>query len=554
MVNLKKTVAGTLALAMLAGCSSSSTAGSTGGSSTSGSLDTVTIATATDVISWDNHVATDGTSFIAQSMFMGGLMELDENGLPVEDLAESYEVSDDQLTYTFHLRDGLVWSNGDPVTANDFVYSWKRLGNPDTASEYAFILETANIVNGGAYDPDSGLDIEDLGVEAKDDQTLVVTLDKPTGFFLGLLAFPSFFPLNEEFVEGLGDQYGTSAENLLACGPYVLDSWNAGESYTFSLNEDYWNYDAMVEEGTAPTVSFKVIQDTQSALMSYEAGDMQVVTLSGEQVTANESTDGYTARLQGYNFYLSLNVGHTDDPTLQNLNVRKAMSFALDRETIASSLNDGSVAAEGIIPFELAYNPDGSGNDFRDDNGAVVSYDVEEAKKYYEAACEELGVDTIELEFLYGTDEGDSVIKAAEQIQSFLEEVGFSVTLNAKPKKERLNLMNEHDYQVALTRWGPDYGDPQTYMDLYVSTNTSNNSGGYANEEYDALVAEAESGTVTEEERWQDFLDAEKILVEEDCGIIPVFQAGGAMLISPSISGIEFHSAGVDNYRHIIVS
>lgn len=552
MANFKKVVTGGLALAMLAGCSSGSKTSTTSGTSSTGGK--VTVATATDVISWDNHIATDGTSFIAQSMFMGGLMALDANGLPVEDLAESYEVSDDQLTYTFHIREDAKWANGDDLTAEDFVYAWKRIINPDLASEYAFILETANIVGAGAYDPSSGLSVDDLGVEATDDKTLVVTLDKPTGFFLSLLAFPSFFPLNEEFVEGLGDQYATSAENLLACGPYVLDEWNAGESYTFSLNEDYWNYDELSKDGTASTVTFKVIQDTQSALMSYEAGDMQVVTLSGEQVTANESTDGYTARLQGYNFYLSLNVGHTDDPTLQNLNVRKAMSYALDRETIASSLNDGSVAAEGIIPFQLAYNPDGSGNDFRDDNGPVVEYDAEQAKEYYDKACEELGTDTIELEFLYGTDEGDSVIKAAEQIQSFLEEVGFSVTLNAKPKKERLNLMNEHDYQVALTRWGPDYGDPQTYMDLYVSTNTANNSGGYSNKEYDAFVADAESGNVTDEERWQDFLDAEKILVQEDVGIIPVFQAGGAMLISPSISGIEFHSAGVDNYRHIIVS
>ena len=552
MKNLKKTVASGLALAMLAGCSSNSTTGSTGGSSSSGSLDTVTIATATDVISWDNDVATDGTSFIAQTMFLGGLMELDENGLPVEDLAESYEVSDDQLTYTFHLRDGLVWSNGDPVTADDFVYSWKRILDPDIASDYNWIMETANIVNGGAYDTESGLSIDDLGVVAEDDKTLVVTLAQPTGFFLSLTAFPCFFPLNEEFVEGLGDQYGTSAENLLSCGPYVLDSWNAGESYTFSLNEDYWNYDAMVEEGTAPTVTFKVIQDSQSALMSYEAGDMQVVTLSGEQVTANESTEGYTSRLEGYNYYISVNIGYSDGPAT-NVNVRKALSYALDRETIASSLNDGSVAAEGIVPFKLASNPDGSGNDFRDDNGAVVSYDVEEAKKYYETACEELGVDTIELEFLYGTDEGDSVIKAAEQIQSFLEEVGFSVTLNAKPKKERLELMNDHDYEIALTRWGPDYGDPQTYMDLWYSGRGDNN-GGYQSDDYDALVAEAESGTVTEEERWQDFLDAEKILVEEDAAVIPVYQSGGALLISPQISGIRFAAAAVDNYRHIIIA
>ncbi|MBR4471287.1 MAG: hypothetical protein IKS54_08275 [Erysipelotrichaceae bacterium] len=234
----------------------------------------------------------------------------------------------------------------------------------------------------------------------------------------------------------------------------------------------------------------------------------------------------------------------------QNENVRKAISYAIDRVSVAKSLNDGSVAAEGIIPFKLASNPD-TGADFREDQGSVVAYDAEQAKSFYAAACEELGKDNLTINLLYGTNEGDSVIKAAEQIAYFLEEAGFTVNLVSKQKKERLSLMDTGDYDVALTRWGPDYADPQTYMDLYVSYNTSNNSGRYNSETYDQLVQEAEA-TTDMAERWQKFLAAEKVLVQDDYGIVPVFQAGGAMIIRPTISGIEFHSAAVDNYRHIV--
>lgn len=234
----------------------------------------------------------------------------------------------------------------------------------------------------------------------------------------------------------------------------------------------------------------------------------------------------------------------------QNENVRKAIAYAIDREAVAKSLNDGSVAAEGIIPFKLASNPV-TGADFRDDAGKIVSYDVDQAKQFYATACEELGKKELSIDLLYGTNEGDSVIKAAEQIAYYLEEVGFKVNLVSKQKKERLQMMTDGDYEVCLTRWGPDYADPQTYMDLFVSTNTSNNSGRYNSATYDQLVADAEA-TLDMTERWNKFIEAEKQLVAVDFGDIPVFQAGGAMIIRPTISGIEFHSAAVDNYRHIV--
>ena len=543
---MKKLFTLLLTLLFLVGCgsgggSSTPTAEPSGGGETAARA--VTIQAPTPLISMDSAIATDGTSFSALTMCTGGLMSLDADGQAVEDMAESYEMSEDGLTYTFHIRD-TKWSNGDPVTAFDFEYAWNRVLDPDTASDYSWIFETANVES----------------FEAVDEKTFVVKLLAPSGFFLSLTAFPTFFPLDQKFVEEKGDQFATSVNDLNYNGPYKMTSWTPGYSFEFELNEDYWDA-ANFAANYAPKVVFREITDTQTALMEYEAGNLDTVALSSEQVTANEGVEGFVNKLTGYMYYLSINMGNNvhdraGAADLANANVRQAILYAINREEIARVLNDGSIVAGGIVPVGLAFNPD-TGKDFRDDNGAITAYDVAKAQEFYKKGAEELGHDVV-IDLLYGTDEGDSIIKAAEQIQSFLEEAGFTVNLNGKPKKERLALAgtdNDHDYDVMLTRWGPDYGDPQTYMDLFVSTNASNNDGGYKSEAYDALVYDAERGEGMSDpaKRWADFLEAEKVLVFEDAAVVPVFQAGGAMIINPSISGIEFHSASVDSYRHIVV-
>lgn len=529
---MKKLFVVLLTLLVLVGC--------TGNKPEDTSTNEVTLVTNTDIIYLDNHVATDGTSFIAQTMFMAGLTELDEAGNWKLDLAESYTVNDEATIYTFKIRDDANWvdKNGEvyaPVTALDFEFAWNRLISDELASEYNWWLDTMSVES----------------FKALDDKTFEVTLSSPSGIFMGCLAFPSTFPVNQKFLEEKGDQYATSADTVLACGPFILDSWTPGYAYEFVKNPNYYFADEYTKAGGAEKIVFRVLEDSQTALMEYQSGNIDTVILSGEQVDANKGKEGFVNRLQGYLFYLSLNINHRDDLlTYKNENIRKAILFALDREAIAKSLNDGSVAGEGIIPFKLAGNPT-TGNDFRDDQGSVVGYNIDDAKAYLEKGLEELGVDEVTINLLYGTNEGDSVIKAAEQIAFYLEEIGFKVNLVSKQKKERLALMIDGDYDVALTRWGPDYADPQTYMDLFVSTNTSNNSGRYDSKEYDELIAKALT-TTDMAERWQLFLDAEKVLVEKDAAVIPVFQAGGAMIIRPGVSGIEFHSAAVDNYRHIV--
>ena len=556
LTDLKKPLALALAAAMLAGCGgggsssgATSTDGAASGGSASGDASTVTVAIDADLNTMDYEIATDGNSFIMQSLVMSGLTELAADGSPLPELAESWDVSDDGLVYTFHLADA-KWSNGDPVTASDFVYAWQRLDNPDTASEYAFILDTVHIANAAAVNAGEA-DPSELGVKAVDDKTLEVTLTLPCDFFLSLLAFPSFFPLNQKFYEAQGDQFALSPDNLLYCGPYTMTGYQQGSEYTFEKNPDYFKADQMTDY--VDKIVFRYLQDTQSAMLDYQSGNLDVVKLQGDQVDQYSGTEGFTNRMTGYLWYLSIDFNtsvHPENSQFANVNLRKAMSLAIDRDTIATNvLKDGSIGADGLIPKDLATGP--SGEDFREENGKLTEYNLDQAKEYYAKALEELGTDTVSFELLYEDSEASKAV--AEYIQSNLKAIGMDVTLNSKPKKTRLQLMNDKDYNVALTRWGPDYADPETYFELFTTDNTANNSGSYSNADYDALVKAAGSGedATDSAKRWQDYLDAEKIIVQDDPGVIPVYQNGGAMMINPKVTGIEFHSASVDSYRHI---
>ncbi len=532
MKKLKVLLAMFLVVSMLTACGQGSDSGSVAKS--------ITIGSDLDLQSMDCQVATDGTSFSMQNMVISGLCSLDAAGSPVADMAETWDISTDGTVYTFHLRDA-KWSNGTAVTADDFVYAWQRLVSPALASEYSFIADAVHIVN--ADDCASGAKpVTDLGVKAVDDKTFEVTLTQPCDFLLGLMAFPSFYPVNREFCEAQGDQYALSIDNMLFNGPYTMTGWVAGSEYTFTKNPDYYDAASIKTD----EVTFKYVADTQSAVLSYENGTLDYVKLTGELVDAYKDADGYTQRLAGYMWYLSINF--TKDKFTQGSDLLKALSLSIDRDVIVNNvLKDGSVAAKGIIPTGFATGPDGK--DYRDTADTICSYDVTAAGEFYKLAVVANGGD-YSIELLYEDTEASKAV--AEQIQSMWQSAcpGLTVTLNSKPKKTRLDLMQHQDYEIALTRWGPDYADPETYMDLFLSTSLSNNNGRYTSSAYDALVNGADVNT-NSEERWQQYKDAEKILVGDDIGVIPVYQSGGACLINPKVSNMQFHAASIDVYRYM---
>lgn len=489
-----------------------------------------------EVATMDPQMATDGTSFEVIANTIEGLYTLDESGVAVPSLAEKTDVSEDGLTYTFTLKDA-TWSNGTPVTADDFVYAWQRLADPDTASEYYYIMGIAGVVNAdeisaGEKDP------EELGVTAIDEKTLEVKLNHPVPFFESLMAFPSFFPMNQAFFEEAGENYGTSADTLIANGAFEITSYEpAATTIELEKNPDYFDAENVSLDG----IKYQVIKDTQQAMLSYQNGDLDVVTLAGEQVDLFKDDPEFQTIQAGYLWYISPN---TKVPGLENANLRKALGQAFDKEYIAETvLKDGSNAADYMIPEGLAVDPEGV--DFRETTGTYLEFDPAAAQEALELAKEELGKDSFTFTMII--EDTESSINVAQVLKSQIEENldGVTVEIEQMPKKTRLDRMNVGDYELALTRWGPDYADPMTYADMFL-TDSGNNKGFWSNAKYDELVNSSLDGELSldPEARWTALQEAESIILE-DAGILPVYQKGNAVMVKSNVTGVDFHTVGV---------
>ncbi|MBQ4164489.1 MAG: peptide ABC transporter substrate-binding protein [Turicibacter sp.] len=496
------------------------------------------VAKDTELASMDQHIATDGLSFEVIAATIEGLYTLDADGNAIPAIAESYDVSEDGLVYTFHLREDAKWSNGDPVTANDFVYAWRRLVDPNTASEYAFIMDVAGVENAASVNAGES-SLEELGVKAVDDYTLEVTLALPVPFFLQLMTFPSFFPMNEAFVTEKGADYAQSPEGLLANGPFKMTEWTQGHSFKVEKNDSYYDKDNVNIDG----IEYKIMKDAQTAALEFESGNLDVVRLTGEIVDLYKENEAFTLIHEGYLWYIAPNEQVEE---LQNVNLRQALGRAVNKEQLTETvLNDGSTVANFIVPVTLATGPDGK--DFRETSANdYMTYDVEVAQEYWEKAKEELGIETLTLELLF--EDTDSMKKCAEFIQSELQTnlPGLTIELKSQPKKNRLELMRAGDYQLGITRWGPDYADPTTYLDMFI-TGSSNNYPNYSNEEYDALMNRIGKGDLVYdiEARWEAMKEAEELLIARDAAALPMYQQGNTYLIDQQVKGIETHSVGV---------
>lgn len=508
------------------------------GDSESSSEKILKVAKDTELASMDQHIATDGLSFEVIAATIEGLYTSDADGNAIPAIAKSYDVSEDGLVYTFHLREDAKWSNGDPVMANDFVYAWRRLVDPNTASEYAFIMDVAGVKNAASVNAGEA-SLEELGVKAVDDYTLEVTLALPVPYFLQLMTFPSFFPMNEAFVTEKGAEYAQSPDGLLANGPFKMTEWTQGHSFKIEKNDSYYDKDNVNIDG----IEYKIMKDSQTAALEFESGNLDVVRLAGEIVDLYKENEAFTLIHEGYLWYIAPNEQVEE---LQNVNLRQALGRAVNKEQLTETvLNDGSTVANFIVPVTLATGPDGK--DFRETSpNDYMTYDVEVAQEYWEKAKQELGIETLTLELLF--EDTDSMKKCAEFIQSELQTnlPGLTIELKSQPKKNRLELMRAGDYQLGITRWGPDYADPTTYLDMFI-TGGSNNYPNYSSEEYDTLMNSIGKGDLVYdiEARWEAMKEAEELLIARDAAALPMYQQGNTYLIDQQVKGIETHSVGV---------
>lgn len=530
--------------------STSSASQATEAESASAGSGTLNIMLETPVESLDPQLATDGTSFEVIADYTDGLMQMDADGAAVPACAESYEVSEDGTTYTFHIREDAVWSNGDPVTANDFVFAWQRAVDPANASEYSYMLSDIGQIVNAAEIIAGEKDVSELGVTAVDDKTLEVQLNVPVSYFLSLMYFPTYYPVNQAFFESCGDTFATSPETTLSNGAFVLTSYEpAATAFELVKNEDYYDADKIQLAG----LNYQVIQDSQQALMSYQNGDLDTTLLNGEQVDQVKDDPEFTSVGAGYLWYISPNIKEV--PELANLNLRLAMTFALDRDSICNDvLKDGCAPTYTAVPPEFAAGPDGS--DFSADQtmfADACAYDPDKALEYYEAAKTELSQDTFTFDMVVDAD--DAPQKVAQVVKEQLETTlpGMTINLTIEPKKQRVEDMQNGNFQLGLTRWGPDYADPMTYLGMWVTDN-SNNYGFWSNADYDAIIAECTTGDLCTdpEGRWSALYDAEKIVMDEAV-IFPLYTQCNAEMVSSAVSGIEFHPVALNRvYKNAV--
>ena len=416
----------------------------TGASAVFAEGETLSVATDFEIKTLVPWAASEENAFLVLNQAEEGLFRMDENNQPQPALCDTYEVSDDKLTYTFHLRDGIQWSNGEPVTAADFVYAWLKQMSADATNGYSFIM-TDYIVNGQEYNEGS-VEASEVGVKAVDDQTLEVQLKSPTPYFLNLTTMDMFFPVNEAFCEEQGTNFALSPDTMLYCGPYVITDYDPAVGVTFAKNDNYWDKDNVAIEDA----QVRVIKDAAAALSAYQAGELSQVKLDSANVVAYKDDPEFSQEIDFRTSYVQFNL--TDD-VMSNVNMRKAISLAMNRSALTDNiLADGSAPGFGLVADGMSGDGEKT---FRELNGDVSPYDPEQAKEYYDKAVEELGSAPSEVTLLVAD---DSVSKSvATFIQSELvTTLGLNVVIDTKTVQGRGELMDANNYQFAVTAWGAD--------------------------------------------------------------------------------------------------
>ena len=487
---------------------------------------------AADIPTLDSTKAHDGVAFTVLNNVNEGLYRQDQNNELVLAMAEDHQKSDDGLVHTFTIRDA-KWSNGEPVTANDFEYAWKRV--MAEAGPYNYMLVTAGIKNAEAI-MNGEATADELGVTAKDEKTLEVTLEAPNPLFETLLTFPTFLPQNQAFVEELGDQYALEAENILANGPFKLVEWNQEQGWKYEKNPDYWDAASVKLD----EIHVTVVKDSMTSANLFEEGTIDRTTLSAELVDQYSSHEDFSISTQSGIGFLRFNHNH---PALSNVNIRRAIDMAIDKQSLTDVImKNGAQPLYGVVPAGFYFSPDGK--DYRELNGDFNKGTVEEAQELWQKGLEEIGQDSVAVSINIADSESSK--KIAEYLQAQLQEnlPGFTLEIKAVPFAQRLEIEKAVEYDLSLSTWGPDYSDPMTYLDMWVEGGSANRMD-YVNSDLDALVDQARTET-DPSVRYPILLEIEKVLLEQDAAIAPLYQSGEALLERSKIKGLVEHPSGPD--------
>lgn len=500
----------------------------------SSELPTMDLSTATDTISFDQLNNT-----------MEGLYRIGKNSKIEPGIATKTKVSKDGLKYTFTLRKNDKWSNGDTVTAKDFVYSWRRTVNPKTASEYSYLfdgIKNADAIVAGKKD------VNTLGIKAVGKYKLVVTLEKKLPYFKLLMGFPVFFPQSQKAVEKYGKKYGTASKYMVYNGPFKMEGWTGSNlSWKLVKNNSYWDK----KDVKLTTINFSVNKSTTTSYNLYQSKKLDYTLLSTEQSKQLKGTTGYNILKQARTSYLEFNQTKKE---FANKKIRQALSYAINRKTLANKvLGSGTLPSVSIVSKGLASN---NGKDFATaaETTAGVTYNKAKAQKLLKEGLKELGES--KLSFTLLSDDTDTTKSVAAYLQSQIEETLPDVTVSVQsvPFKTRLSRSESGNFDVVLSSWGADFSDPISFLDLFTSDNSYNN-GKWSNSEYDSLINASkttDAGNTTK--RWSDMVKASKILSNEQ-GVAPLFQLNQAYMLRSSVKGVIQNTAGVTyNWKDTYIS
>lgn len=511
--------AGTSSTASDSGDSSAAEEGET---ATGGSGGTLNMRNTMEPTSLNTLLATYAYDFTPINAMIECLYRDDENDVPQPAGAETVDISDDKLVYTFHLREDATWSNGDPVVATDYEFAWQQALNPEVASDYAYMLYF--IHNAEPYF-NGEVEWSEVGVKVIDDYTLEVTLDNPLPYATDLFAFPTLAPINQKFYEEVGaDKYATDAEYFCCNGMYELTEWSHNSQIVFEKREDYWNADAVGPD----TIVYKIITDSQAGLNSYLSREIDYTDLDSGEVVQQAEAAGFEVGVKPArsSYYLIVN---TEDEFMSNQNLRLALAYAIDKQALIDTVyqNDNQPMTSFTPP--AIYGAAGAdGPTFQEalleERGEMypASGDLEKAQEYLQAALEELGCTVDELNL--SIDCADDSLR--RNCATFLQEqwrqnLGIeNIAVNSMQTKQVSANRQSGDYCMSLGGWSPDYNDAINFLDLWV-TDGGNNDSFWSNEEYDNLIAQA-TAEADEEVRQQYLFDAEEILAAE-MPIIPLY-------------------------------
>ncbi len=467
--------------------------------------------------------ASDGGDVINQT-FEGLVRE--KSGKVLPGIAESWEVSEDGLTVTFKLRKS-NWSDGTPLTANDFVYSWKRGMDPATASEYAWIWEYTNIA--GAKEATEGASLDEVGVKALDDYTLEVKLSTPTDYIVSLLSFYHFMPTKQAAVDaGADGAWAKDPAKVVCNGPFMLTEYKIGDGLKLVKNPEYWNADAVKID----VINGKFIDDQSTAYQAYQSGELDFIpSVPAAEIPKliAEDPNFYVFPLLGtyyYNFNLDLDL-------FKDVRVRKAMALAIDRDMITETLGAGQIPATAFVPPGFL---DSEGKDFFETAGSYSlvtdSSKVEEAKALLAEAGYPNGEGFPEFTLLYNTSENHK--KVAELVQEMWKtNLGINIKLENQEWAVFQDTRKAGDFEVARGGWLTDFMDPSGLLSIFTSENAYNDPNFY-NDEYDALLSA--SAKSRGKEHFDNLYKAQEILMNE-MPVIPVYHYTDFMLASPKVQG-----------------